>query len=97
MDKRKNAALHRASAYPTAQYKSRALQHRASTRIPEVRNENWSDIMKEITPMHKAFWIVNKALKSEAYIPVPPFKRLDNYIALDDAEIAECLADSIEF
>ncbi|GBP82545.1 Probable RNA-directed DNA polymerase from transposon BS [Eumeta japonica] len=32
----------------------------------------------------------------ERYNPIPALKRPDNSIALDDAEIAECLADSIE-
>ncbi|GBP96593.1 hypothetical protein EVAR_62993_1 [Eumeta japonica] len=39
---------------------------------------------------------VTKALKTEGYIPIPPLKRPDNSVALDDAEIAECLADSVE-
>ncbi|GBP71315.1 hypothetical protein EVAR_57699_1 [Eumeta japonica] len=52
--------------------------------------------MEEIRPSHKAFWKVTKALKTEGYIPIPPLKRPENSVALDDAEIAECLADSIE-
>ncbi|GBP65363.1 hypothetical protein EVAR_52137_1 [Eumeta japonica] len=62
-----------------------------------MRNENWSDFMEEITPSHKAFWKVTKALKTEGYIPIPHLTKPDNSIALDDAEIAECLADSIEY
>ncbi|GBP36446.1 Probable RNA-directed DNA polymerase from transposon BS [Eumeta japonica] len=49
-----------------------------------------------IRPSHKAFWSVTKALKTEGYTPIPPLKRLDGSTALDDAEVAECLADSIE-
>ncbi|GBP60023.1 hypothetical protein EVAR_44231_1 [Eumeta japonica] len=53
--------------------------------------------MEEITPTYIAFGNVTKALKSEGYIPVSPLKRSDYFIALDDAEIAECLEDSLEF
>ncbi|GBP98509.1 hypothetical protein EVAR_70560_1 [Eumeta japonica] len=35
----------------------------------------------EITPSHKAFWKVTKALKTEGYIPIPPLKRPDNLVA----------------
>ncbi|GBP64414.1 Probable RNA-directed DNA polymerase from transposon BS [Eumeta japonica] len=52
--------------------------------------------MEEIKPSHKAFWAVTKALKTEGYTPIPPLKKPDNSVAIDDAEIAECLADSIE-
>ncbi|GBO98679.1 Probable RNA-directed DNA polymerase from transposon BS [Eumeta japonica] len=49
----------------------------------------------EIKPSHKAFWAVTKALKTED-IPYTPTQKPDNSVAIDDAEIAECLADSIE-
>ncbi|GBP67650.1 Probable RNA-directed DNA polymerase from transposon BS [Eumeta japonica] len=62
----------------------------------EFRNESWSDLMEEITPSHKAFWKITKALKTEGYTPIPPLKRPDGSIAYDDAEVAECIADSIE-
>ncbi|GBP60104.1 Probable RNA-directed DNA polymerase from transposon BS [Eumeta japonica] len=75
---------------------ARALQRDVKARVQEFRNESWSDLMEEITPSHKAFWKVTKALKTEGYIPVPPYKRTDNFVALDDAEIAECLAESTE-
>ncbi|GBP48505.1 Probable RNA-directed DNA polymerase from transposon BS [Eumeta japonica] len=52
--------------------------------------------MEEIKPSHKAFWAVTNALKTEGYTPIPPLKKPDNSVAIDDAEIAECLADSIE-
>ncbi|GBP77303.1 Probable RNA-directed DNA polymerase from transposon X-element [Eumeta japonica] len=52
--------------------------------------------MEEIRPSHKAFWKITKALKMEGYTPVPPLKRPDGSIALDDAEVGECIADSIE-
>ncbi|GBP44431.1 Probable RNA-directed DNA polymerase from transposon BS [Eumeta japonica] len=41
--------------------------------------------MEEIRPSHKAFCA-----------PIPPLKRPDGSTALDDAEVAECIADSIE-
>ncbi|GBP68685.1 hypothetical protein EVAR_42476_1 [Eumeta japonica] len=44
---------------------------------------------------HKAFWAVTKALKTEGY-PYTPTQNLIIQEAIDDAEIAECLADSIE-
>ncbi|GBP06726.1 Probable RNA-directed DNA polymerase from transposon BS [Eumeta japonica] len=52
--------------------------------------------MEEIKPSHKAFWAVTKALKTEGYTPIPPLKKPDNSVAIDDAEIVEYLADSIE-
>ncbi|GBP42263.1 hypothetical protein EVAR_16359_1 [Eumeta japonica] len=51
--------------------------------------------MEEIKPSHKAFWAVTKALKTEGYT-LYPHSKPDNSGAIDDAEIAECLADSIE-
>ncbi|GBP16717.1 hypothetical protein EVAR_13338_1 [Eumeta japonica] len=86
------------SAYPTFKYKSRAraLQREVKARVQEFRNENWSDLTEEIVPTHKAFWKVTKALKTEGYIPISPLKKAETTFALDDAEIAECLADSIE-
>ncbi|GBP68522.1 Probable RNA-directed DNA polymerase from transposon BS [Eumeta japonica] len=56
----------------------------------------WSDLMEEIRPSHKAFWKITKALKTEGYTPIPPLKRPNGTTALDDAEVAECIADSIE-
>ncbi|GBP67634.1 Probable RNA-directed DNA polymerase from transposon BS [Eumeta japonica] len=84
----KNKALRRASAYPTPEYRSRAraLQREVKARVQEFRNESWSDLMEEITPSHKAFWKITKALKTEGYTPIPPLKRPDGSIALDDAE-----------
>ncbi|GBP56441.1 Probable RNA-directed DNA polymerase from transposon BS [Eumeta japonica] len=34
--------------------------------------------------------------RAQGYIPIPPLTRPDDSVSLDDAEIAECLADSIE-
>ncbi|GBP09350.1 Probable RNA-directed DNA polymerase from transposon BS [Eumeta japonica] len=94
----KNASLRRASACPTAEHRSRtqALQRRVKARVEKVLNKNWSNFMEDVTPSHKAFWKVTKTLKTDGFIPIPPLKKPDNSIALDDVEIAECLTDSIE-
>ncbi|GBP73637.1 hypothetical protein EVAR_56316_1 [Eumeta japonica] len=91
----KNAALRRASAYPTPEYRSRAraLQREVKARVQEFRNESWSDLMEEIRPSHQAFWKITKALKTEGYTPIPPLKRPNGSIALDNAEVVECIAD----
>ncbi|GBP46907.1 Probable RNA-directed DNA polymerase from transposon BS [Eumeta japonica] len=98
MIRAKNAALRRASAYPTPKYRSKArsLQREVKTRVRKFRNESWSDLMDEINPSHKAFWAVTKALKTEGYTPILPLKKPDNSVAIDDAKVAEYLADSIE-
>ncbi|GBP39835.1 hypothetical protein EVAR_29065_1 [Eumeta japonica] len=85
----------RAHIPPEYRSRARALQREVKTRVREFRNESWSDLMEEIKPSHKAFWAVTKALKTEGYTPIPHSKP-DNSVAIDDAEIAECLADSIE-
>ncbi|GBP89701.1 Probable RNA-directed DNA polymerase from transposon X-element [Eumeta japonica] len=93
----KNAALRRASAYPTPEYRSRAraLQREVKARVREFRNESWSDLMEEIKPSHKAFWAVTKALKTEGYTPIPPLKKPDNSVAIDDAEIADRIEEEV--
>ncbi|GBP24336.1 hypothetical protein EVAR_9434_1 [Eumeta japonica] len=94
----KNAALRRASAYPTLEYRTRAraLQHEVKACVQEFRNESWSDLMEEIRLSHQGFWKITKALKTEEYTPIPPLQRPNGSIALDDAVVAECIADSIE-
>ncbi|GBP34191.1 Probable RNA-directed DNA polymerase from transposon BS [Eumeta japonica] len=94
----KNAALRLAYAYPSREnrYQARALQRRVRARMIEVKNEEWSNLMEDISPTHKAFWKVTKALKSEGYLPTPPLKKPDSSLAVDDQEKAECIADSIE-
>ncbi|GBP88955.1 Probable RNA-directed DNA polymerase from transposon BS [Eumeta japonica] len=52
--------------------------------------------MEGITPTHRAYWQVAKALKSDGYEPVPALKNPDNTLAFEDREKAECLANSIE-
>ncbi|GBP44055.1 Probable RNA-directed DNA polymerase from transposon BS [Eumeta japonica] len=93
----KNATLRRASKYPTCENRSQArtLQRKVRDRVQEVRNENWSDLMLEIKPSHKAFWRLAKALKTEKAVPTPALRKLDNSIVFEDREKAECLADSI--
>ncbi|GBP74776.1 hypothetical protein EVAR_98161_1 [Eumeta japonica] len=63
----KNAALRRASAYPISEYRprARALHREVKARVREVKNDNWSTLMEEITPNYKAYWAVAKALKSD--------------------------------
>ncbi|GBP30612.1 RNA-directed DNA polymerase from mobile element jockey [Eumeta japonica] len=63
----KNAALRRVSNFPTPTNRSyaRALQGKIRERVREVRNNNWSAVMEEIIPTHKAYWQVAKALKSD--------------------------------
>ncbi|GBP50466.1 hypothetical protein EVAR_96702_1 [Eumeta japonica] len=39
---------------------------------------------------------VQEFRNEKRYIPIPPLKKPDNSVALDDVEIAECLADSLE-
>ncbi|GBP62890.1 RNA-directed DNA polymerase from mobile element jockey [Eumeta japonica] len=94
----KNATLRRANKYPTCKNRSyaRTLQRKVRDRMQEVRNDNWSDLMVEIKPSHKAFWGLAKALKTEKAVPTPALRKLDNSIALNDRENAEYLADSIE-
>ncbi|GBP43072.1 Probable RNA-directed DNA polymerase from transposon BS [Eumeta japonica] len=77
--KDKNAALRRAGKYPTCENRSRAraLQRKVKARMKEVRNENWSDLMSEISPSHKSYWGLAKALKTEGAVPTPALKRPD--------------------
>ncbi|GBP41727.1 RNA-directed DNA polymerase from mobile element jockey [Eumeta japonica] len=94
----KNGALRREGKYPTCKNRSRARAHqrKVKARIKEVRTDNWSELMSEISPSHKAYWGLVKALKTEGAVLTPALKRRNNFIAFDDREIAECLADSIE-
>ncbi|GBP59309.1 Probable RNA-directed DNA polymerase from transposon BS [Eumeta japonica] len=73
----------------------RTLQ-RKRARMQEIRNDNWNDPMVEIKHSHKAYWGLAKALKTERAIPTPALKELDNSIAFNDREKAECLTDSIK-
>ncbi|GBP11871.1 Probable RNA-directed DNA polymerase from transposon BS [Eumeta japonica] len=94
----KNAAMRRASVYPTCENRScaRALQRKVKAWIQEFKNDKWSILMEEITPSHQAYWKLAKALKSDGYLPTPALRKPDNTFAVDDREKAECLADSIE-
>ncbi|GBP91220.1 hypothetical protein EVAR_60670_1 [Eumeta japonica] len=40
------------------------VKHQITRSHKPIRNKNWSDLMEEITPTHKTFWKVTKALKS---------------------------------
>ncbi|GBP04491.1 hypothetical protein EVAR_3870_1 [Eumeta japonica] len=94
----KNAALHRASAYLTVfnRSRARAIQRKMWARKQEFGKGNWSTLMEEITPSHKAYWKLAKVLKSEGYEPTPALKKLDDAVVFDDPGKAECLVDSIE-
>ncbi|GBP80210.1 hypothetical protein EVAR_100087_1 [Eumeta japonica] len=94
----KNAALSRAGKYLTCENRSRTrvLQRKLKARMKEVRNENWNYLVSKISPSHKAYWGLAKALKTEGAVPTPALKHPDNSIAFDDQEKAECLADIIE-
>ncbi|GBP24552.1 hypothetical protein EVAR_79460_1 [Eumeta japonica] len=84
--------------YPTPTNRSyaRALQRTVKAYFREVRNNNWSSLMKEITPTHKAYWQVAKPLRSNDYEPIPAYRNPDNTLAFYDRDKAECLADSIK-
>ncbi|GBP10581.1 hypothetical protein EVAR_69948_1 [Eumeta japonica] len=62
----------------------------------EVKNEEWSNLMEDISPTHQAFWKVTRILKSEGYLPTPPWKKPDSSLAVDDQEKAKYIADNIE-
>ncbi|GBP24721.1 Probable RNA-directed DNA polymerase from transposon BS [Eumeta japonica] len=90
----KNAALRHASAYLTPEYS--ASPPTRSEGVREVKNDNWSTLMEQITPNHKAYWAVAKALKFDVCVAVPAFKKPDNNLAFDHQEKAEYIVDSIE-
>ncbi|GBP84449.1 RNA-directed DNA polymerase from mobile element jockey [Eumeta japonica] len=85
----KNADFRRAAKYPTCENMFQRV-------LSSVRNENWNDLMVEISPNHKAYWGLAKALKTEGAVPTSALKRPDSSIAFDDREKAECLTDIIE-
>lgn len=95
--KAKNAALRRASLYPTPEYRSKAnrLQRQVRSRLSEWRNTQWGNLMENISPSHVAYYKVAKALRTDAITYTPPLIRPDGTTAFEDAEKAECFADSI--
>ncbi|GBP80884.1 hypothetical protein EVAR_52188_1 [Eumeta japonica] len=96
IDKSKNAALRRASAYPTPEYRSRAraLQREVKARVREFEMRVGATSWRKSNHPTKRFGQLPKRSKPRIY-PIPHSKP-DNSVAIDDAEIAECLADSIE-
>ncbi|GBP58954.1 Probable RNA-directed DNA polymerase from transposon BS [Eumeta japonica] len=55
---------------------------------PLSHGENYKkNLMEEIISSHRAFWRITKAFKTEGYTPIPPLKRPDDSIALDDVEL----------
>ncbi|GBP05032.1 Probable RNA-directed DNA polymerase from transposon BS [Eumeta japonica] len=74
----------------------RDVNELVKARMKEVRNENWSNLMTEISPSLKAYWGLAKALKTEVAVPTLTLKRQDKCIVFNDQKKAECSADSIE-
>ncbi|GBP95558.1 Probable RNA-directed DNA polymerase from transposon BS [Eumeta japonica] len=89
----KNAALRRASAYPTPEYRFRAqtLHCEVKTRVREVKTITGARNGRNHS-IHKAYWVVAKALKFNVWWPCLPSKTG----SFDDQEKAEYIADSIE-
>ncbi|GBP21330.1 hypothetical protein EVAR_11726_1 [Eumeta japonica] len=75
---------------------ARTLQRIVKTRMNEVRNENWSDLMVEVLLNHKAYWGLAKALKTEVFVPNSALRKSDRSIAYDYWEKVEEKADSNE-
>ncbi|GBP37388.1 hypothetical protein EVAR_22850_1 [Eumeta japonica] len=71
----------------------RALQHAVKVRIREIENDNWSTLMEEITPSHKTYWAVAKALKSDVCVTMPALEIPDNSLTFYDQKKAEYIAD----
>ncbi|GBP44796.1 hypothetical protein EVAR_86611_1 [Eumeta japonica] len=83
----KNAALRRASKYPTTcenRSHSRAFQRRVKTCMQEVRNDKWSDLMVQNKPSHKAYWGLAKGLKTEGAVFIPALRKPDDSMTFDD-------------
>lgn len=95
--KAKRAALRRAARYPTPEYRHAAnrLQRLVRARLAELRDSQWGDLMETITPSHQAYYRVARALRTDAITHTPPLTRPDGTLAFEDAEKAECFADSI--
>ncbi|GBP14192.1 hypothetical protein EVAR_7623_1 [Eumeta japonica] len=49
------------------------LHTKMKARAREIKNENWSDVRKEITSNHK-IWAVAKVLKSDVCVAMPALK-----------------------
>ncbi|GBP32233.1 RNA-directed DNA polymerase from mobile element jockey [Eumeta japonica] len=64
--------------------------------IELIRDKNAALRCGQIPHIHKAYWGLAKALKTEGAVPTPALKRPDNSIAFDDREKGEYLADSLE-
>ncbi|GBP14456.1 hypothetical protein EVAR_7739_1 [Eumeta japonica] len=69
----KNAALCQVDKYPTCKNRlhARALQRKVKAHMDIVRNENWSNLMIEISPSHQACRGLATALKTEEAVPTP--------------------------
>ncbi|GBP44567.1 hypothetical protein EVAR_75023_1 [Eumeta japonica] len=82
-------------AHPTPEYRSRAraLQREVKARVREFQMRVGATYGGNQTIPQSAFG--HQRLKTEGYT-LYPHSKPDNSVAIDDAEIAECLADSIE-
>ncbi|GBP07272.1 hypothetical protein EVAR_91907_1 [Eumeta japonica] len=80
-------------SHPEYRSRARGLQREVKARVREFRNESWSDHGGNQT-IPQSVWAVTKGSKPRDIPYTPP--KPDNSVAIDDAEIAECLADSIE-
>ncbi|GBP78854.1 Probable RNA-directed DNA polymerase from transposon BS [Eumeta japonica] len=94
---RAKTQLCRASAYPTPEYRSRApaLQREVKARVRESEMRVGATSWRKLNHPTKRFGQLPKRSKPRD-IPYTPTQKPDNSVAIDDAEIAECLADSIE-
>lgn len=73
-------------------YYERAVRYR----LRELRNQRWDDLLSNIDPSHQAYWRLARTLKSDVISSMPPLDRPNLPPALEDADKAECLADSLE-
>ncbi|GBP97725.1 RNA-directed DNA polymerase from mobile element jockey [Eumeta japonica] len=85
-----------ASAYPTPEYRSRARSsNEVKARVRESEMRVGATSWRKLNHPTKRFGQLPKRFKTGIY-PYTPTQKPDNSVAIDDAEIAECLADSIE-
>ncbi|GBP69982.1 Probable RNA-directed DNA polymerase from transposon BS [Eumeta japonica] len=93
IDKSENAALPRERiSHSRVQIQSASSPTRSESSRSELKRE-LERPHEGNKPFHKAFWAVTKAQNRGCPTPT---QKPDNSVAIDDAEIAECLADSIE-
>lgn len=74
----------------------RSSQQLVKTAIKDHRSQRWEQLLVELTPDHQAYWRLARTLKSDAVVDFPALSRPDQSQAFEDADKAECLADSLE-